>query len=157
MPIDQEKLAKLQKQGNSKVGGVRRKTTKKNSKPIADDSKLQATLQKLNVQTLEGVEEANFFKEDGKVLHFNRVGVQTAPQHNTYGFYGIPQEKAITDLIPGIIPQLGAENLDILSKLAAQLQSKQAASAGGAAAEIKADDAEIPDLVEGENFEAQVE
>ncbi|CAM9016772.1 hypothetical protein WICANDRAFT_26916 [Wickerhamomyces anomalus NRRL Y-366-8] len=153
MPIDQEKLAKLQKQSNNKVGGIRRKAKKPTQKPSADDSKLQATLQKLNVQTLDGVEEANFFKDDGKVLHFNRVGVQAADQHNTYGFYGIPQEKEITELIPNIIPQLGAENLDILSKLAAQLQQQK-----GAAPEGKAEgDDEIPDLVEGENFESQVE
>jgi nascent polypeptide-associated complex subunit beta len=154
MPIDQEKLAKLQKQSNTKVGGIRRKAKKPTQKPSADDSKLQATLQKLNVQTLEGVEEANFFKDDGKVLHFNRVGVQSAGQHNVHGFYGIPQEKEITELIPNIIPQLGAENLDILSKLAAQLQQQQAAAGGEAA---PADDDEIPALVEGEDFESQVE
>jgi len=153
MPIDQEKLAKLQKQSNNKVGGIRRKAKKPSQKPSADDSKLQATLQKLNVQTLDGVEEANFFKDDGKVLHFNRVGVQSANQHNTHGFYGIPQEKEITELIPNIIPQLGAENLDILSKLAAQLQQQKAANPEG---KTEGDD-EIPDLVEGENFESQVE
>ncbi|CCH41034.1 Nascent polypeptide-associated complex subunit beta [Wickerhamomyces ciferrii] len=154
MPIDQEKLAKLQKQSNNKVGGIRRKAKKPAQKPSADDSKLQATLQKLNVQTLDNVEEANFFRDDGKVLHFNRVGVQSANQHNVHGFYGIPQEKEITELIPNIIPQLGAENLDILSKLAAQLQQQKGAGAEGQAA---AGDDEIPDLVEGENFESQVE
>ncbi|KAH3678439.1 hypothetical protein WICMUC_001456 [Wickerhamomyces mucosus] len=153
MPIDQEKLAKLQKLNANKVGGVRRKASKPAGKPTADDSKLQATLQKFNVQTLDNIEEANFFTESGKVLHFNRVGVQSAPQHNVHGFYGIPQEKEITELIPGIIPHLGAENLEVLSKLAAQIQSQQKA---GSAAPAEGDD-EIPELVEGEDFDAQVE
>lgn len=156
MPIDQEKLAKLQKLNAAKVGGVRRKATKPAAKPTADDSKLQATLQKFNVQTLTDIEEANFFTESSKVLHFNRVGVQSANQHNVYGFYGIPQEKEITELLPGIIPHLGAENLDALSQIAAQMQQQQAAAAaaGNAAA---SEDADIPDLVEGENFDAEVE
>ncbi|KAH3689011.1 hypothetical protein WICPIJ_000010 [Wickerhamomyces pijperi] len=153
MPIDQEKLAKLQKLNSSKVGGVRRKTTKPASKPSADDSKLQATLQKLNgLKTLSDIEEANFFTEGSKVLHFNRVGVQAADQHNVYGFYGIPQEKEITELVPGIIPHLGPENLDALSQIAAQIQQQQAAAKGEAA-----NDDDIPDLVEGENFDADVE
>jgi nascent polypeptide-associated complex subunit beta len=153
MPIDQEKLAKLQKQGNNKVGGIRRKVKKSSAKPSADDSKLQATLQKLNVQTLDGVTEANFFKEDGKVLHFNRVGVQAAAANNTYGFYGIPQEKEIQELLPNIIPQLGAENLDFLTQLAQQLRQNQAGQAPAEGAEEE----DIPDLVEGENFDAEVE
>lgn len=156
MPIDQAKLAKLQKQSNNKVGGVRRKAQKASQKSTADDATLQATLQKFNVQTLDGVEEANFFRDDGKVLHFNRVGVQSGNQHNVHGFYGIPQEKNITELIPNIIPQLGAENLDILSKLAAQLQQQQKEQ-GHEHGHSHADgEDEIPDLVEGENFD-QVE
>ncbi|KAF6069336.1 NAC domain family protein [Candida albicans] len=90
MPVDPEKLAKLQKSSAKKVGGV---------------------------------EEANFFREDGKVLHFNRVGVQGAPASNTFAFTGYPQEKNITQLIPQILPQLGAENLEILRQLAEQIQS----------------------------------
>ncbi|ODV75910.1 Egd1p [Cyberlindnera jadinii NRRL Y-1542] len=157
MPIDQEKLAKLQKQGNTKIGGIRRKAKKSGAKPTADDSKLQATLQKLNVQTLDGVQEANFFREDGKVLHFNRVGIQASAANNTYGFYGIPQEKEIQELLPNIIPQLGAENLDFLTKLAQQMRQNPGAAAAAAAEAAGADDEDIPDLVEGENFEAEVE
>ena len=36
-----------------------------------DDKKLQATLKKLNVQPIAGIEEVNMFKDDGKVLHFS--------------------------------------------------------------------------------------
>lgn len=32
--------------------------------------KLQGALKKLAVQPIQGVEEVNFFKEDGNVIHF---------------------------------------------------------------------------------------
>ncbi|EHM99848.1 Egd1p [Saccharomyces cerevisiae x Saccharomyces kudriavzevii VIN7] len=97
MPIDQEKLAKLQKlSANNKVGGTRRKFNKKAGSSAGankDDTKLQSQLAKLHAVTIDNVAEANFFKEDGKVMHFNKVGVQVAAQHNTSVFYGLPQER----------------------------------------------------------------
>lgn len=116
MPIDQEKLAKLQKlSANNKVGGTRRKLTKKTGSASGankDDTQLQAQLAKLRAVTIDNVEEANFFKADGSVLHFNKVGVQVAPQHNTSVFYGLPQEKQLQELFPNIIPQLGQESIE---------------------------------------------
>ena len=163
MPIDQEKLAKLQKlSANNKVGGTRRKLTKKSgssSNAHKDDTKLQAQLAKLRAVTMDDVAEANFFKTDGNVLHFNKVGVQVAPQHHTSVFYGIPQEKGLNELLPGIIPQLGQESLQVLSQLVSQLQQQQEAqkAAGGDAAEEEKKDEAIPDLVEGQTFDADVE
>ncbi|KAK6197558.1 nascent polypeptide-associated complex subunit beta [Scheffersomyces amazonensis] len=150
MPVDPEKLAKLQKATAKKVGGSRVKAKKVVKEQ--DDTKLIEALGKLKATKVEGVEEANFFREDGKVLHFNRVGVQGAAAHNTFAFTGYPQEKNVTDLIPQILPQLGAENLEILRQLAEQLQAgktpadlqAQAAAAGGE---------DIPDLIEGQNFD----
>lgn len=160
MPIDQEKLAKLQKlSANNKVGGTRRKLAKKTASTGGkDDTKLQAQLSKLRAVTIDNVEEANFFKEDGNVLHFNKVGVQVAPQHNTSVFYGIPQEKPLQDLFPNIISQLGAESINALTQLASQLQGAQM-QAPGAEGEVETEnkDADIPELVEGETFEADVD
>lgn len=149
MPIDPEKLAKLQKTGSKKVGGARVKA-KKASSSEQDDTKLIEALGKLKSQKIEGIEEANFFREDGKVLHFNRVGVQSAAQHNTFAFTGYPQEKDVTQLIPQILPQLGAENLEVLRKLAEQLQAGKTPEELSAAGE---GDEDIPDLVEGEKFD----
>ncbi|CUM68030.1 uncharacterized protein PRCAT00005745001 [Priceomyces carsonii] len=149
MPVDPEKLAKLQKATAKKVGGSRVKT-KKGSKSEQDDVKLMETLGKLKATKIDGIEEANFFREDGKVLHFNRVGVQGAAANNTFAFTGYPQEKDVTQLIPQILPQLGAENLEILRKLAEQIQ------AGKNPGELKGDapgDENIPDLVEGQKFD----
>lgn len=149
MPIDPEKLAKLQKSNPKKVGGARVKA-KKVVKEV-DDVKLVETLGKLKATKVEGVEEANFFKDNGKVLHFNRVGVQAASLSNTFAFTGYPQEKDITQLIPGILPQLGAENLEALRKLAEQIQGGKAPTELNAGAEGA--DEDIPDLVQGEKFD----
>lgn len=161
MPIDQEKLAKLQKlSAKNKVGGTRRKMPKKTGSLTAsnkDDTKLQSELAKFRAVTVDGVAEANFFKEDGNVLHFNKVGVQSAPQHNTSVFYGIPQEKGLQELFPGIISQMGPESLQALTQLSAQLQQAQAQkeAEGGENAESK--DESIPELIEGQTFEGEVE
>lgn len=52
-------------------GTPRRVVKKKPAGGATDDKKLQATLKKLNVQPIAGIEEVNMFKEDGKVLHFS--------------------------------------------------------------------------------------
>ncbi|GMM34926.1 Egd1 protein [Saccharomycopsis crataegensis] len=168
MPIDPEKLAKLQKaSANNKVGiGARRKAKK--STPAEDDTKVQAALKKLNPQTMDGVQEVNFFKDDGNVLHFNRASIQASAQNNTYAVYGRPQEKNLTELLPGILPQLGSENLDVLRQLAETIQKNGGLDAANAAQfahdhehdhdhdhEHKEED--IPELVAGESFEDQVE
>ena len=74
MPIDQEKLAKLQ--SAQRVGGKgapRRQVVKKPKGAVAggDDPKLQAAMKKLAVQPLTGIEEVNMFKADGNVLHID--------------------------------------------------------------------------------------
>ena len=150
MPIDQEKLAKLQKlSAANKVGGTRRKLTKKSGSGAGsekDDTKLQAQLAKLHAVTIDNVAEANFFKDNGNVLHFNKVGIQSAAQYNTSVFYGMPQEKSLQELFPGIISQLGADSIQALTQLAAQVQQQ------GKGDEEKKDDA-IPELIEGQTFE----
>ncbi|EAZ63097.1 nascent-polypeptide-associated complex beta subunit [Scheffersomyces stipitis CBS 6054] len=151
MPVDPEKLAKLQKAAAKKVGGSRVKA-KKVVKTEQDDTKLIEALGKLKATKIENVEEANFFREDGKVLHFNRVGVQGAAASNTFAFTGYPQEKNVTQLIPQILPQLGAENLEILRQLAEQLQAGKAPTELNAGAPAGGDEG-IPDLIDGEKFD----
>lgn len=154
MPVDPEKLAKLQKSSLKKVGGARVKA-KKNVQSEQDDTKLLAALQKLNAKKIDAIEEANFFREDGKVLHFNRVGVQGAADANTFAFTGYPQEKDVTQLIPQILPQLGAENLEILRQLAEQLQAGKSPLDASIGPDAEGED--IPDLIEGEKFDEEVE
>ena len=66
--INSDKLSKLQAQ--ILANGPRRKAKKIVKIAGVDDKKLQATLKKLNVQSIPSIEEINMFKDDGKVLHF---------------------------------------------------------------------------------------
>ena len=75
---------------------------------------------------------------------------------NTFAIYGTGQVKELTELVPGILNQLGPDSLASLRKLAEsyqtiqQSQQRQSAVAGGATADD--DDDDVPDLVE--NFDA---
>lgn len=151
MPIDPEKLAKLQKSKPTKVGGKRVKAKKVGKSSEADDTKIQAALQKFNPIVLSDIAEANFFKGDGSVMHFPRVGVQAAANNNTYAVYGFPQQKSIAEMLPGILTQLGAENLDLLTKMAQAYKENPAAMEQ--LAKGQQIDEDIPELVEGETFE----
>lgn len=163
--MDKEKLAKLQAQ--VRIGGKgtpRRKQVKKSvTATQGDDRKVQAALKKLGVQPIAGVEEVNMFKEDGNVLHFQQPRVHAALPSNTLAVYGQGQTKELTELVPGILNQLGPDSLANLRRLAESYQTMTArqaaaaAAAGGAGAsekkegEVDDDDEGIPDLVE--NFE----
>ena len=57
-------------------------------------------------------------------------------------------------LVPGILNQLGPDSLASLRKLAESYQSMQKGVEGE---NKEQDDDDIPDLVEGENFESNVE
>ncbi|KAG2224927.1 hypothetical protein INT45_010876 [Circinella minor] len=141
--MNNDKLAKLQAQ--VRIGGKgtpRRKVKKATKSTGGDDRKLQGALQKLGVQPLGGIEEVNFFKDDGKVVHFANPRVQAAINSNTFAIHGRCVEKELTELVPGILSQLGPDSLASLRKLAEAYQSAQGGAAGGE------DDDEIPDLVE---------
>mmetsp|Transcript_5579 Transcript_5579/g.6441 ORF Transcript_5579/g.6441 Transcript_5579/m.6441 type:complete len:166 (+) Transcript_5579:90-587(+) len=131
-------------------GSVRRKK-KSNSRSSSaqSDAKLGVALKKLGATNIPGIEEVNFFKEDGNVIHFENPRVQAAIQANTYIISGPNEEKPLQDLLPSIVSQLGMDNI-------AQLQNFAAQAAGGEGAvptvEEDDDDDDVPDLVEG-NFE----
>ncbi|KAJ7266886.1 NAC domain-containing protein [Mycena haematopus] len=162
--FDPAKLAKLQAQSAAaRIGGkgtVRRKVVRKpKASTVQDDKKLQGALKKLNVQPIPGVEEVNMFREDGNVLHFTAPKVHAAHSANTFAIYGTGHVKELTELVPGILNQLGPDSLASLRKLAesyqaiqGQGQQGQRVGAGGAAEEE--DDDDVPDLVENFDVEA---
>lgn len=82
--------------------------------------------------------------------------VHASVPSNTFAIYGNGEDKELTELVPGILNQLGPDSLASLRKLAESYQSLQK---GGEGEEGKKDDDddEIPDLVEGENFESKGE
>ena len=79
--------------------------------------------------------------------------VHAAVPSNTFAIYGHGEDKELTELVPGILNQLGADSLASLRKLAESYQnmSKEAG------AKDDEDDDDIPELVAGENFESKVE
>lgn len=110
-----------------------------------DDKKLQSCLKKLSVNTIPGIEEVNMIKDDGTVIHFNNPKAQASLSANTFAITGHGENKQITEMLPGILSQLGPEGLTQLKRLA----STVAGSAVGKTT-LEEDD-EVPDLVE--NFD----
>lgn len=85
--------------------------------------------------------------------------VHAAISANTFAIYGTGQVKELTELVPGILNQLGPDSLASLRKLAESYQAIQQGQqrptgADGAAAEDDDDD-DVPDLVE--NFDVEAE
>merc|ERR1712038_1654035 len=148
-----EKLKKLQSQADQVHGGgkgtARRKKKVVHRTATTDDKKLQSSLKKLAVNNIPGIEEVNMIKEDGQVIHFNNPKVQASIAANTFAITGHAETKQITEMLPGILNQLGAESLANLKKLATSVSS--ADSGKPITADIDDDDDDVPDLVE--NFD----
>jgi len=160
MPFNPEKLAALvNKSAAVRTGGkgtVRRKHKQVRKSGTHDDKRLKATLNKLNIRDIPAIEKVNLFKDDGNVIHFVNPKVQASIAANTYVVSGACETKKLQDLLPGIITQLGPDNLEDLKKIYASFADGKGglnlaglqASLGG---EAGGDDDEVPDLVE--NFE----
>ena len=76
--------------------------------------------------------------------------MHAAVPSNTFAIYGNGEDKELTELVPGILNQLGPDSLASLRKLAESYQNMQKGEKGE-------DDDDIPELVEGEDFENKVE
>eukprot|EP00933_Yihiella_yeosuensis_P065405 TRINITY_DN69192_c0_g1_i1.p1 TRINITY_DN69192_c0_g1~~TRINITY_DN69192_c0_g1_i1.p1 ORF type:complete len:156 (+),score=54.25 TRINITY_DN69192_c0_g1_i1:63-530(+) len=124
-------------------GSVRRTKVVKHQSAGADDKQLQAQLKRLGANQIPGIEEVNMFKDDGTVIHFANPKVQASVTSNTFIVSGQHDTKSLEELLPGIITQLGPDNLENLKRLAESFAAQNAAE--------KKDDEDIPDI--GENFE----
>jgi len=147
--MNPEKLKQLQSQ--VRIGGkgtARRKKKVIHRTATTDDKKLQNSLKKLAVNPIPGIEEVNMIKDDGTVIHFNNPKVQASLTANTFAISGHAETKRITDLVPGILSQLRADNFT-------QLQKAMAAMPGAPGVENSIpegdEDDDVPDLVG--NFE----
>lgn len=76
--------------------------------------------------------------------------VHAAVPSNTFAIYGNGEDKELTELVPGILNQLGPDSLASLRKLAESYQSLQKQEGKK---DDDDDDDDIPDLVAGENFD----
>lgn len=98
-------------------GSVRRKKKTPHKTTTSEDKRLQNTLKRIGVSQIPGIEEVNLFKGDD-VIHFTNPKVQASIQANTYVVSGTSQTKKLHDLLPGIVNQLGKDNLESLKRLA---------------------------------------
>ncbi|KMZ60575.1 Nascent polypeptide-associated complex subunit beta [Zostera marina] len=131
-------------------GSVRRKKKAVHKTTTTDDKRLQTTLKRIGVNGIPAIEEVNIFKDD-IVIQFLQPKVQASIAANTWVVSGTPQTKKLEDILPGIINQLGPDNMDNLRKIAEQL-SKQ--TPGATTAQVDDDDDDVPELVPGQTFEA---
>lgn len=74
---------------------------------------------------------------------------------NTFAIYGAGHVKELTELVPGILNQLGPDSLASLRKLAESYQAIQQGQQRPAAGGAEDDDGDVPDLVE--NFDVEGE
>ncbi|XP_031097472.1 basic transcription factor 3-like [Ipomoea triloba] len=151
-----EKLQRMA--GSVRTGGkgtMRRKKKAVHKATTTDDKRLQSTLKRIGVNAIPAIEEVNIFKED-VVIQFLNPKVQASIAANTWVVSGSPQTKKLQDILPEIIHQLGPDNLENLKKLAEQFQKQMPGTADAAtgANAPQEDDDEVPQLVEGETFEA---
>jgi nascent polypeptide-associated complex subunit beta len=117
MPINTAKLAKIQQQSEkARLGGkgTQRRKKKIVHKTATDDKKLQNTLKRLGVNSIQSVEEVNMIKDDGHVLHFVNPKVQASLTANTFAITGNCEEKPLTELLPGIFNQLVYLSLSLI-------------------------------------------
>lgn len=81
-----------------------------------------------------------------------QISVHGLPTSNTFAVYGNGVDKELTELVPGILNQLGPDSLASLRKLAESYQAMNAQHAASqAAAAGTKDDDDVPDVVE--NFD----
>lgn len=140
--MNAEKLKKLQEQ--VRIGGKgtpRRKKKVVHTTPATDDKKLQSSLKKLSVNTIPGIEEVNIIKHDGSVIHFNNPKAQASLATNTFAITGHGEHKQISEMLPGILTQLGPDGISHLKKIANDIVASKKLS----------EDDEVPGLIE--NFE----
>lgn len=140
---------RTQIEGGVRIGGkgtVRRKRKVVHRTATTDDKKLQGSLKKLAVNNIPGIEEVNMIKDDGTVIHFNNPKVQASPSANTFAITGHAENKNLTEMLPTILNQLGAENIDTLKSLANPSPKMNFANDSVQMSNDADDDDDVPDL-----------
>ena len=121
-------------------GTMRRKMKAHHKTSGVDDAKVTNSIKKLGIQPMQAIEEANFFQEDGNILHFENPKVQANIKDNFFVISGPNEVKSVRDLMPGILSQLGPNSSKVLQDLLKEVKEK------------KNEEDEVPELVD-QNFE----
>lgn len=117
--MNPERLKRLQNE--VRIGGKgspRRKKKVMHKTTTIDDKKLQASLKKVSANIISNVEEVNMMKDDGSVIHFTNPRVQASLAANTFAVTGHAENRQLTEMLPGILNQLGPEGLKSLREMA---------------------------------------
>jgi nascent polypeptide-associated complex subunit beta len=139
---------------HGKGAARRKKKVKSRSAAAQSDAKLTSVIHKLGATNIPGIEEVNFFQEDGTVLQFVNPKLQASIAANTYVVSGPSKTKNLQELLPSLVNQYGGTTME-------EVLAAQAAAAAHQPATIQEDDGdddddddddEVPDLVDG-NFE----
>jgi len=150
--MNSDRAAKLKQMSEDvRIGGkgsARRKRKVVHRTAASDDKKLQASLKKLMMNNIPGIEEVNMIRDDGHVIHFNNPKVQASLAANTFAITGHAETKLVTEILPQIINQLGPDSLRHLY----QGGRKDGGDLNGHPDTIAEDDEEVPELVD--NFDA---
>ena len=128
---------------NTRLGGkgtMRRKMKVQHKTNAVDDKKLTNSIKKLGIQPMQGIDEANFFREDNMIMHFQNPKVQANIKDNFFVVSGPNEVKSVRDLMPGILTQLGPNSAKVLQDLLKEVK------------ETKNEEDEVPELVD-QNFE----
>lgn len=126
-------------------GSNLRRKKKPSAAVVSDEKKLQGYFKRIGAQPLTQIEEVNIFLKDGDVTHFSNPRMQIANGANTFIVTGAHETKPLHAFLPQIMAHLSPENMSALKQI---MQAQQAAAAAAGAA-----DSDVPDLVEGANFE----
>lgn len=118
--------------------------------PGMDEKRLQATLKRLGVNPIPGIEEVLMVQHDGSALQFANPKVQAAFPGNTYVISGTPQLKSATEVKASMAPDLGE-----LTQLLSGAGNLPSFDPEGAAVEPEDDD--VPELVGDFEEKAAVE
>jgi nascent polypeptide-associated complex subunit beta len=136
-----------EKAGNSRIGGagsMRRKKKAQHKVTVADDKKLSMALRKMNVNPLPDVEEANLFKDDNTVIHFQNPHIRASIRDNIFVIAGRCETKPLRDLLPQLLDQIGPQNRQFLIDFVNKSKND--------AEKDNNDEDDVPELEEG-NFE----
>jgi len=149
--MNPEKLKRLQAQADQvRIGGkgtARRKKKVVHRTAATDDKKLQSSLKKLGVNVIPGIEEVNMIKDDGQVIHFTNPKVQASLTANTFAITGHAETKQITEMLPGILSQLGAESLANLKKMTTSVHAGAGEGGKMDTGDVDDEEEDVPELV----------
>merc|ERR1712170_69011 len=115
--------------GNTQIGGKgSQRRTKKvvHHQEVNEDKKLKSTIKKFGMQQLQDIDEVNMFKDDNTVVHLKRPQTQFSVRENLLVVAGNAETRALQDMMPDILKQVGPKQYQFLKNTLSNLDNKAA-------------------------------